>query len=380
MTGLTALRAFIYSVNTTPEAKKIIKELKQSERKLLLDIIQNKVNYESTATKKLAIRILTLQESVPFISNREMGAWKSFCRMMSNIFQGRVSSSAIISTIQDNPGVPPEAIPNLKELLADNSPPKAIKYNKGEKILNINKEKKLGKGTEATFYEHGGDSSLAVKIIDDTNEYELGAKLDHPVLAKTYNLYTKEYPDQRSPKNRIVMDKVEGTNLTTYQKSDKTISTAQAIHLLGQAKDCCSYLYREGICWRNINEGNIFIEDASKDLKLINFGDWHAETSPNKRTEALLLGAMEITGWIVRNSALVKTNIDNKDRELAIKIMFPEKFFENEQLDIYQVSSMHPIFYANTPWVAKIHEMEDDKLILHLQGYFDHVIEKLQTI
>lgn len=91
--------------------QKVLKELKQEDRKVLLEIIQNPEAKDSDTTASLANRIKALKsaiedESKPFESRRLTGNWKSFCRIMKNIFDDRTSTTRLFKAILNSPQIP----------------------------------------------------------------------------------------------------------------------------------------------------------------------------------------------------------------------------------------------------------------------------------
>lgn len=384
--------------------QKVFKELKPEERKLLLKIIHNPEKEASKPkAKDLALRIKNLTEEVQspdFKSDRKIGTWHSFCRIMENIFFDRVGSNKLIRSISDSEAHDGK----VKKYEA----PEAIPFKKGEtqQVIPRNKNKRLGQGNIAgAVYEHGENSKLAVKKLEGVegvgmvvfglqipearqgNEYKIGATLHHPNLARTYQLYTEQYaPDekgvQKRDKNFIVMDKVEGKNMSHYYTRNKIISPAQAAKLLNQAKDCCGYLFDQNIVWKDVNDGNIFIEKKTDNLKLIDFGMWRNEEDPKAKGFDLLFGAMELAGWVVRNTPQGKKE-NEKRAEFLTKVLFPESFF-NEKLDYMPISSFSSNIYEREEWVQNLQQkmktMSDEEIKAFVTSYFDHVIEELNNL
>lgn len=387
--GLGELRDFFSSVKgeydkpkSLPRSsvyEKVFKELKQEQRKLLLDIIHDPNFKESKESTDLASRIKELKSQIqskdqPFKSQRATGSWKSFCRIMSNIFEGRVSSNKI-----------PKEILTISNL--PTKPPEPIIYKHGEvksrDVIPRNKNKRLGKGNVAdAVYEHGKDSKLAVKK-GDFKEYEIGATLRHPNLAKTYQFYKKtgkkNLQGNERVVNRFVMDKVEGKSMTNYYRSGNVLSNKEAVKLLTQAKDCCGYLFDQNVVWKDVNDGNIFIENKSKNLKLIDFGFWKKEEDPKKKGLELLLGAMELSGWVIRNTEKGKSGENNVGAQaFRSQVLFPEKFF-GEKIDYKQiVSYFGPSYQELKPVIEKMEKMNDEELKIFVTSYFDHVIAEFE--
>lgn len=251
---------------------------------------------------------------------------------------------------------------------ASETAPEPIRYKKGETktqdILPRNKKKLLGTGSAGSVYEHKENSKLAIKKTN-LREYEMGATLDHPVLAKTYRAYTKEYPENsgKPPVNRIVMDKIEGKIMANFTREENVISIEQAVKLLSQAKDCCSYLFDQNIVWYDIHDENSFIEDKTGNLKLIDFGSWRKVEDPNKKAMGLLNGARRLSVQVLRSIPQGKKSyhqgIDEKTNAFYQKISYPKKFFDESS-------------------IRKAENMSENELKNFILSYFDHVIAELE--
>lgn len=385
MSSLNELRNFINHIkheNNKPIKtsrmavyQKVLKELKPEERKLLLKIIQDK---EPSKKYHIACRIKQLTDDIQagnFKSSRKTGSWHSFCRIMKNIFWGRIGTNKIINSISKSQAFDGK-IQNYKA-------PEAIVYKKGEKVIPRNKNKALGKGGFGeVVYEHGKKKNCAVKK-GDIAEYEIGAELDHPNLAKTYQLYTKKYDTDKREKNLFVMEKVQGKNMNYYfgyHGHGPALPNQNVFKLLSQAKDCCGYLFDQNVVWCDVNDGNIFIEDKTKNLKLIDFGFWTKEANPKQRGLNLLFGAMEIAGWLVCNTAQGKQR-NEKGQAFLSKVLFPKEFF-GEQINYFQIASMGSPVYSELPWVKqtlqKMENMRDEDIKNFVMSYFDHVVHNFQ--
>lgn len=256
----------------------------------------------------------------------------------------------------------------------------AVRYQKEAKgvphLVPKNKNKLLGRGANGKVHEHRNNPKLAIKVVPNTHEYEIGAMLNHPLLAKSHELFIKEYPN-RPDKYKLLMEKVDGKKLTSFQQSADVIPKEIAVKLIEQAKELCIYLFQSGVYWKDVNDGNIFIEKSTNNLRVIDFGYWNKEANSEERVKHLLLGAMELTTWIVGNSSCVKKN-GVKDREKKKEIAFPEKFFD-EQIKYNQILSLYSDFTA--PWMQKIatklKEMNENQMETFISNYFDHVIANL---
>lgn len=256
------------------------------------------------------------------------------------------------------------------------------KYQNGEKgsqliVPKKNKDKLLGQGT-SKVYEHRNNPKLAIKVIPEAHEYEIGAMLNHPVLAKSHELYIKEYPGINRPdKYKLVMEKVAGKCLKSFQQSVDAIPKETTVKLIEQAKECCIYLFQSGVYWKDVNYGNIFIENKTENLRIIDFEYWGKEINSEERAKHLLLGAMELAIWIVSNSSCVKKN-GIIDREKKKEIAFPEKFF-NQKIKNNHITSLYS--YFNESWMKRItirlKGMNENQMEAFISSYFDNVIVNL---
>lgn len=370
---------FVYeSFSKQNSYKLIIKELTQRERKVFYQMITNPHAHDSKVRRSLALKIALLQNQLenstqePFAPQRKAGLLESLCRGIRNIFNDRLGSHKLLDALINTPHVVPLSSPSLDELcLVEVREP--IRIVEGQKKLK-NYEKCLGEGYTTRVYEHARKPHWAVKAIhprEGVREYMIGALLDHPNLAKTHKMYIEEGKEQT--KACIVMEKIEGKSILDFRN---LIPPALIIELLKQAKECCAYLFREDVSWRDVNPGNIYI-DKSQNLKLLDFGQWEEIKDPSMRGKILLLGAMEMIGYILGSSQY---------EEDQNEFIFPESFFETKVDFIYNVYSRDSVgydFYDEKSWmqfiINQLSEKTDDQIEEFLTHYFDCVIEKIDS-
>ena len=262
-----------------------------------------------------------------------------------------------------------------------------ITYVKGEKrtkeLIPTEKEP-LARGSKGVVHVHRDDSKLVVKKMggkeEIRDEYLIGAKLDHPNIVKTRKLFIKKYPDKT--KYKLVMDRINGTPLTSfYHNSVKKLSKEEANSLLSQAKECCLYLFDQKVGWGDVNDENVIVtSDEShpekRNLKLIDFEYWKTIEDPQERALQLLLGSMEIAGWIVKSSFLrAHPDLVNRDREQAI--IFPKEFF-GCKINLSQILSTRGTgFYSKEKWMInlknKISNMNENEIRDLLASYFSSI-------
>lgn len=287
----------------------------------------------------------------------------------------------------------PQPIDNPKPAQDQKTAPKPIVYQKGNKeVPKRNKEKSLGKGcSDDAVYEQKGNAKLAIKLISDVNEYEVGGMLDHPAIAKSLQLYIRD-DGVNEKKNKLVMEKVEGKNITTYimgpeiNESRKTtfspIPKQEAIKLMEQAKECCLYLFRAGACWRDVNAGNIFIENETGNLKLIDFGFWSRVDNPQERAFGLLMGALELNGWIMESSSTYTCVSSRFNHAAFCPTLFPESIFD-AGIRLTGIRSLGEP-YKYHPWwnnfKNKVFKLDEKQLEIFISNYYDEVLKKFKEI
>lgn len=177
------------------------------------------------------------------------------------------------------------------------------------------------------------------------------------------------------------MDKVNGISLHTHYWSTQKLSRDVVENLIQSAKDCCLYLFDERIYWKDINESNLYIEEGTEALKILDFGFWNLEEDSAKLTYELMIGSMEIIGWILKCSYL---RAESENRDQLYPIQFPNSFvgYENK---VTQVLSLYAQDYKKGPKGQTIdqaiHERvnDDQRLKEYLASYFDTVLGLFKT-
>ncbi len=264
-----------------------------------------------------------------------------------------------------------------------------INYIKGEtrtrdlKISTKN-QKIYGKGA---YGEVRGIKQKQEQVLKKTNqkdalrnEFEIAKKIgDHPNFVRIDKLYIKKYPNGRT-QEKLLMEKIEGHELTQYCLCEK-LSSEEIISYLNTLKDCCVYLFKRGIYWRDLNAGNLMVLKDRSGIKLIDFGYWGEVENSELRAKVLFLGSLEIVGWMLKSSFMRKTSID---REKELGVQYPLKFFEKEVTPPYQTYSLFRVdSYANADWMQlfceKIKNGSDKEIIKILENYFDCVITKIKS-
>lgn len=269
----------------------------------------------------------------------------------------------------------------------------AFKLTESGKTVCLGK----GKGAQGVY---DAESNQAIKVERSAvaytkrfiQEYRIGAKLDHPNLAKSKSLHL--IPSESNSSSEftfanmyLVMEKIEGTTISSSMKEAEKHSEQIILNALDAAKNCCLYLFDENIAWKDVNDQNIFITNDNQ-LKICDYGAWSLEPDSKKRALKLLLGSMEATSWLLRTSAIGTAEYNNKSSELK----YPKEFFQQDigLKNIYTALLNFDSNNPNTPyrvveehpWVIplqkKLEHMNDQEIKDFLADYFDQVKAKLR--
>lgn len=260
-----------------------------------------------------------------------------------------------------------------------------ITYVKGEtptaQLVPTNKNT-IGTGAFGGVHIHREDKNLVVKKSHHniTREFELGHKLDHPCIAKSQQLYIKQYTPGVNGTYKLVMDKIEGTNIHQQKLPSDKISS-----LLKETKDTVKYLFEQNIYWQDVNATNIFVTQDGH-LKICDLGFWGEEQKTSILTKKLLLGAMELSRWILTASEIFE-NVQGENRtQILGEIFKPKEFFGSKvptQNNIYSLADREGL-YNKEPWMkflqSKINKMKPNQQLTFLQKYMDCVITNFKTL
>lgn len=105
--------------------------------------------------------------------------------------------------------------------------------------------------------------------------------------------------------------------------------------------------------------------------------------NPKERGIGLLFGAMELSGWIVRNTPKGKRqgNDPDKVKEFRAKTLFPKSFF-GKKVDYTQIVSLQKSAYTDLPGMEQVlkktEKMNDKQIKSFVLSYFDNVIAELE--
>jgi len=114
-------------------------------------------------------------------------------------------------------------------------------------------------------------------------EARLAARLSHPHVVAVYDLV--EQDDQQY----LVMEHVDGTNLSGYLHAQGPLSPDRAAQLLGQAAEALAAAHEAGIVHRDVKPSNMLVTSDGQ-VKLSDFGIARAEADPSLTQTGLVTG------------------------------------------------------------------------------------------
>jgi eukaryotic-like serine/threonine-protein kinase len=117
-------------------------------------------------------------------------------------------------------------------------------------------------------------------------EARLAARLDHPNVVAVFNLVVDADTDSRW----LVMEYVDGTNLSRLVREQGPLSPDDAAPLLRQAADALAAAHAAGIVHRDVKPSNILV-DRSGRAKLTDFGIARITTDPSLTQTGLVTGS-----------------------------------------------------------------------------------------
>lgn len=115
-------------------------------------------------------------------------------------------------------------------------------------------------------------------------EARLAARLSHPHVVAVYDLVEEE------GQQYLVMEYVEGTNLSGLLRARGPLLPDAAGALLGQAADALAAAHAAGIVHRDVKPSNMLVTDDGQ-LKLSDFGIARAEADPSLTQTGLVTGS-----------------------------------------------------------------------------------------
>ncbi len=152
-----------------------------------------------------------------------------------------------------------------------------------KQILNYKITELIGQGGMATVYaaEHIklSNKKAAIKILDPMlsgnksvrerfkNEANIMAGLEHENVVRVF-----DYEDENGTL-AIVMEKLDGIDLTQYIKKHGALKPEKAVEMMKQILNAFAYAHHNKIVHRDVKPSNVFIETEKKDnIKILDFG------------------------------------------------------------------------------------------------------------
>jgi len=150
----------------------------------------------------------------------------------------------------------------------------------GEKIHNYKISRLIGEGGMASVYEAVHEklqTKVAVKILNPMlaanknirqrfeNEARFMASLTHPNITRVIDY--EERPDLLA----IIMEFLEGEDLSSRIKKTGAMPPDEAIRIFQQVLDAFQYAHQKGIVHRDVKPSNIFLEPNGT-VKILDFG------------------------------------------------------------------------------------------------------------
>jgi serine/threonine protein kinase len=155
----------------------------------------------------------------------------------------------------------------------------------------------LGRGAMGTVYRAVDETlyrEVAIKVLNpdliDTpimkrfrSEATLLARLNHPVIATIYELFTVEQD------TLIVMELVPGETLERICSRGGAMAPAHAVHIIDRLLSALDHAHRAGIVHCDIKPGNIMVT-AQGDVKVMDFGTARVPGKQHGTADKLLMG------------------------------------------------------------------------------------------
>ncbi|HEY2894828.1 MAG TPA: protein kinase, partial [Pirellulales bacterium] len=212
--------------------------------------------------------------------------------------------------------VPPKATPqDAEELARELVRHKKLTKFQAEEIYNGNAKslflanyvllEKIGQGGMGVVYkaEHRRmKRAVAIKMLPPertkdsaaarfAREVEAAAKLRHP------NIVAADDADEANGVHFLVMEFVEGSNLSALVKKHGPLSVAQAINCIAQAARGLEFAHKKGVVHRDIKPANLLL-DTEGTVKILDMGLARISTAADAATQAELTGTGSVMGTV----------------------------------------------------------------------------------
>jgi tRNA A-37 threonylcarbamoyl transferase component Bud32 len=122
-------------------------------------------------------------------------------------------------------------------------------------------------------------------------EVEAVAKLSHPNIVAAFDA------DEAGGVNFLVMEYVEGSDLSALVKKCGPLSVAKAVNYILQAARGLDYAHRHGVIHRDIKPANLLL-DSEGTIKILDMGLARFDSASNVATQAELTGSGAVMGTV----------------------------------------------------------------------------------
>ncbi len=122
-------------------------------------------------------------------------------------------------------------------------------------------------------------------------EVEAAAKLSHPNIVAAYDA------DEANGVHFLVMEYVEGSDLSALVKKNGPLPVAKAVNYILQAARGLEYAHRQGVIHRDIKPANLLL-DSEGTVKILDMGLARFDSASNVATQAELTGTGAVMGTV----------------------------------------------------------------------------------
>ncbi len=122
-------------------------------------------------------------------------------------------------------------------------------------------------------------------------EVEAAAKLSHPNIVAAYDA------DEAGGIHFLVMEYVEGNDLSALVKKHGPLSVAKAVNYVLQAARGLEFAHKKGVIHRDVKPGNLLL-DAEGTVKILDMGLARLSADGNAATQAELTGIGAVMGTV----------------------------------------------------------------------------------